>query len=377
METGPILSVVVPTRNEAESVGALIAELGPVLASEPSEVIFVDDSDDETPSRVREHADAAAVPVRVVHREPDDRAGGLGGAVVEGLNNARGSWVCVMDADLQHPPTVVPRLLRAAEDGRDLVVATRFRNGGSHVGLGALRKLVSRGSAFAARVLFPRRLRGISDPMSGFFLVRRAAVDVAELQPNGFKILLELLVRTPFASVAEVPYAFAERRAGESKASLREGLRFLVQLLRLRLPDASGRLARFGLIGLSGLLVNESLLALLTERAGLYYLAAAVISTQLSIVWNFTLTERWVYSSRSCRLGWRARLGAFCLVCTTAQVLTIPLLYLLVDVGGLPYLIGNLFAIAASTLLRFTVAERVIWRARPAVLAPARKSGTS
>jgi dolichol-phosphate mannosyltransferase len=375
----PILSVVVPSRNEAESVDALIAELEPVIAVEPAELIFVDDSDDETPSRVLEHASRAGGSVRLVHREPHERGGGLGGAVVEGLSRARGAWVCVMDADLQHPPEVVPRLLRAAEaDDRELVVATRFRDGGSHLGLGALRTLVSRGSALAARLLFPRRLRGVSDPMSGFFLVRRAAVDLAELKPNGFKILLELLVRTPFESVGEVPYAFAERRAGESKASFREGLRFLLQLVRLRLPDASGRLARFGLIGLSGLVVNESLLALFTERAGFYYLASAVISTQASIMWNFALTERWVYSRRDCRLGWRARLGAFCLVCTTAQVLTIPLLYLLVDTGALPYLIGNLFAIGVSTLLRFTIAERVIWKARPAaVLAPARRSGPS
>jgi dolichol-phosphate mannosyltransferase len=360
-------------------VGALISELEPVLAGERAELIFVDDSDDGTPSRVLEHARLAKGSLRLVHRRPHERTGGLGGAVVEGLSRARGSWVCVMDADLQHPPEVVPRLLRAAEaDNRDLVVATRFRDGGSQGGLGALRTLVSRGSALVARLLFPRRLQGVSDPMSGFFLVRRVAVDLAELKPIGFKILLELLVRTPFQSVGEVPYAFAERRAGESKASLREGMRFLLHLARLRLPDASGRLARFGLIGLSGLLVNESLLALFTERAGLYYLASAVISTQASILWNFGLTERWVYSRRSCRLGWRARLGAFCFVCTTAQVLTIPLLYLLVDVGGLPYLIGNLFAIAASTLLRFTIAERVIWKPRQtAVLAPARRSGTS
>ncbi len=376
---GPILSVVVPSRNEADSVGALISELEPVLVGEPAEVIFVDDSDDETPARVAEQARTSELPVKVVHREPHERTGGLGGAVVMGLGYARGSWVCVMDADLQHPPEIVPLLLRSAEaDDHDLVVATRFRDGGSDGGLGAIRKLVSRASAAAARVLFPRRLRGVSDPMSGFFLVRRSAVDAGALRPNGFKILLELLARTTFESVGEVPYAFAERLAGESKASLREGLRFLLQLVRLRLPGASGRLARFGLIGLSGLVVNESLLALLTERAGLYYLAAAVVSTQVSIVWNFALTERWVYSRRDCRLGWSARLGAFCLVCTTAQVLTIPLLYLLVDIGGLSYLIGNLFAIAASTLLRFTIAERLIWKPRPAaVLAPARRSGTS
>jgi dolichol-phosphate mannosyltransferase len=359
------LSVVVPSRNEAGNVDLLISKLEAALAGQAAEVIFVDDSDDETPARVAERSRRASLPVEVVHRRPHERSGGLGGAVAEGLG-ARGAWVCVMDADLQHPPEIVRGLLRMAEgENRDLVVATRFREGGSDGGLGVLRKLVSRAFAAAARMFFPRSLRGVSDPMSGFFLVRRSAVDVRALKPNGFKILLEILVRSSFGSVGEVPYAFADRLAGESKASLREGVRFLAQLVRLRMPETTGRLARFGLIGLSGLVVNESLLALLTERARLYYLASAVISTQASILWNFALTERWVYARRSCRLDWRVRLGAFCLVCTTAQVLTTPILYLLV-LGGTPYLIGNLVAIGASTLARFTIAENVIWKRRPA-----------
>jgi dolichol-phosphate mannosyltransferase len=362
------LSVVVPTRNEAESVELLVSRLEPALAAGSAEVIFVDDSDDETPARVDERSRSARLPVRLLHRCPEERHGGLGGAVVDGFKQARGGWVCVMDADLQHPPETVPRLLEAAEaNDLDLVVATRFRDGGSEGGLSTFRRAISRGSASAARALFPRRLRGVSDPMSGFFLVRRAAVDLERLRPNGFKILLEMLARTSFGSIGEVPYSFAEREAGESKASLREGIRFLVQLARLRRPEATGRLARFGVIGLSGLVVNEALLALATEQARLYYLASAVISTQASILWNFALTERWVYAGRSCRFDWKSRLGAFCLVCTTAQVLTTPILYLLVGFVGTPYLLANLFAIGTSTLVRFTVAERVIWKRRPSL----------
>src|SRR5438477_9508200 len=119
-------------------------------------------------------------------------------------------------------------------------------------------------------------------------------------------------------------------------------------------PEAVGRLARFGLVGLTGLAVNEGLLVLLTEKAHFYYLASAIISTQVSILWNFALTERWVYAGRTCRFDWKSRLGAFCLVCTTAQVMTTPILYLLVDLVGSPYLVANLFAIGASTLVRFT-----------------------
>jgi dolichol-phosphate mannosyltransferase len=350
-------------------VDALVSSLEPALAACAAEVIFVDDSDDETPERVAECSRSAALTVRLLHRPPEQRAGGLGGAVVEGLRQARGSWVCVMDADLQHPPATVARLLEAAEARHlDLVVATRFRDGGSDGGLGTVRRAISRGSAAAARLLFPRRLRGVSDPMSGFFLIRRSAVELQRLRPNGFKILLELIVRSSFRAIGEVPYVLAERHTGQSKASLREGTRFLAQLVSLRKPEASGRLARFAAIGLSGLVVNEALLALLTERAQVYYLAAAVISTQVAILWNFALTERWLYARRKCQLDWKGRLGAFCLVCTTAQLLTIPILYMLVDSVGTPYVLANLFAIGASTLVRFTIAERLIWKRRPSVV---------
>jgi dolichol-phosphate mannosyltransferase len=132
--------------------------------------------------------------------------------------------------------------------------------------------------------------------------------------------------------------------------------------LRSRLPEATTRLAAFGLIGLSGLLVNESVLALLTEGARLYYLGAAVISTQAAIVWNFALTERWIYARRACRFDWRARFVTFVLVCTTAQLLTAPILLVLVDFARLPYLAANLIAIAASTIVRFRIAERLIWK---------------
>jgi dolichol-phosphate mannosyltransferase len=235
------LSVVVPTRNEAANVDALVSCLESALATRAAEVIFVDDSDDETPERVRACSRTAAVTVRLLHRLPEQRTGGLGGAVVEGLRQARGGWVCVMDADLQHPPATVQRLLEAAQaEDLDLVVATRFRDGGSDGGFGALRRAVSRGSAGVARMFFPRRLRGVSDPMSGFFLVCRSAVELERLRPNGFKILLELIVRSSFRAVGEVPYVFGERHAGESKASLREGWRLLVQLARMRKPALTG-----------------------------------------------------------------------------------------------------------------------------------------
>jgi dolichol-phosphate mannosyltransferase len=164
------------------------------------------------------------------------RTGGLSGAVVDGLRVARAPWACVLDADLQHPPELIPTLLAKAQaDGADLVVASRYCAHGRTEGLGPIRTLISTVSRSAARMLFPWRLRGVTDPMSGFFLIRPGAVDVDALRPRGFKILLQLLVRCPALGAAEGGFAFANRHAGASKGSLREGLSYLRSLGELRL----------------------------------------------------------------------------------------------------------------------------------------------
>jgi len=233
--TGAV-SLIIPTRNEAGNVSELLVRLDRLPAGVLGEVVFVDDSDDDTPAAIAYLAPSVDFPVAVVHREPGHRDGGLSGAVLEGFRRARGEWLAVMDADLQHPPEVLADLYATAGSARaDIVCATRNQSGGGRDGLGAARDLISKSFTTFARRAFPRRLRGVSDPMSGFFLVRRAAVDASTLRPTGFKILLEILVRTPGLRRAEVAYEFAPRFAGDSKASLREGVTYLRHLARLRL----------------------------------------------------------------------------------------------------------------------------------------------
>lgn len=225
------VSVVVPTFNEEGNVSQLVARLDRALGGVDAEIVFVDDSTDDTARQVREAALAASAPVSVWHR--DEPAGGLSGAVVAGIARARGDWVVVMDGDLQHPPEQVPGLLAAAGDGVDVVVASRYRDGGSSDGLATpARALVSRGATALARVLLTERLAGCSDPMSGFFAVRRSALDLAVLRPRGFKILLELLGRHRLR-VAEIPLVFGTRVSGVSKADARQGLQYLWQLALL------------------------------------------------------------------------------------------------------------------------------------------------
>jgi dolichol-phosphate mannosyltransferase len=140
-----------------------------------------------------------------------------------------------MDADLQHPPELLPALVeRARGRGADIVVASRYMGDGSAAGLAdPTRRLVSRGTAVFARLLFAERILRVTDPASGFFLLRRSLLQGVILRPIGYKILLEVLLRTRWRTFAEVPYRFSDREADTSKASLRQGLLFLQHCLRL------------------------------------------------------------------------------------------------------------------------------------------------
>jgi glycosyltransferase involved in cell wall biosynthesis len=227
----PTVSVVIPTFNEAGNVDELLARLAEALPT-GAEVVVVDDSTDDTADRARAAARAVPFTLTVIHR--DAPAGGLGGAVVAGLRAARADWAVVMDGDLQHPPAVVAELLAAAP-GHDVVVATRYADGGDGSGLGSpYRHAVSRGSKVLAARLLGGAVARMSDPLSGFFAVRRAALDLDAVDPIGYKILLELVVRSGLERIAEVPFTFGVRHAEESKSTAREGMRFLRHLTALR-----------------------------------------------------------------------------------------------------------------------------------------------
>lgn len=228
------VSVVVPTKDEADNVRPLLSRLVPVLESiGSSEVLFVDDSDDHTPEVVREVT--ALVPVRLIHREPSGRKGGLGGAVIEGFRAARGRMMVVMDADLQHPPELVPALVAPLVRGEaQVAVASRFLEGGSSLGLsGPLRRLAAMGTRSLAGRVVPK-IRHVTDPMSGYFAVERSVLEDGPASSEGFKILLDVLAHGSWSSVVEVPYVFAQRSAGSSKATPAVGLTYLRQLWRIR-----------------------------------------------------------------------------------------------------------------------------------------------
>jgi dolichol-phosphate mannosyltransferase len=230
---GGDVSIVLPTLREHDSLVLLRPRLEHALAGYSAEVVVVDDdSRDGTEELV---ATWCAPPE--YHLIVRRGVRGLASAVVEGLRRARGSVVVVMDADGSHPPELLPELIEPIRRGEAaFVLASRMVPGGSSPGLPGLRRAISWG---ATRLAEP--LTGVGDPMSGFFAVRRDAVEIDQLAPVGYKIALEVLVKCRPSPVREVPFEFGPRLAGTSKLDRRQMGQYLRHLVRLYLWRARGR----------------------------------------------------------------------------------------------------------------------------------------
>ena len=372
------VTIVVPTFNESGNVAELVHRLERVHETAGiDEIVFVDDSTDETPDVIQHVALHSSVPIRLLHRDGHDRIGGLSGAVVAGLNTVTSPWVLVMDADLQHPPEDVPRLMEAARPDVDAVVASRYCAGGTANGLdNSVRRFVSTGSTRLAGLLFPRRLRRCTDSMAGFFAVRRDAIDIGSLRPHGFKILLEILVRHN-VRIAEVPFTFAERLSGESKASMREGLQFVVQLAHLRwhmwwATRRAREIAAFAAIGAANLLLDVGLFNLLL--IGLQHDAAIakLISTSTATVSSYFMNRHWTWRDRA-RSGVRRQLPLFALFSAIGLGIAEACLWISHDALGFTSpladnIAANGFGLALGMVWRFLTFKKWVFTA-PLLLA--------
>ncbi len=216
-----MISIVVPTYNEAASLPALAGRLATALGGRQWELVVVDDGSPDGTADLAASM-APALPVRVVRR---GAKAGLASAVIAGFAAARGDVLVVMDADLSHPPEVVPSLVDALASGADLAVGSRYVRGGGTLDWPLRRRLVSRAACLLGNVLVPVR-----DATSGFFALRRPILDGVRLNAIGFKIGFEVIARAHWRRVVEVPYVFRDRELGRSKFGTRQVMQYLVQL---------------------------------------------------------------------------------------------------------------------------------------------------
>lgn len=371
-------SLIVPTYNESGNIEKVVQLLSRILDEallNDYELIVVDDN---SPDRTWEHAQAlmADYPQLRVMRRQQER--GLSTAVIRGWQVAQGEILGVIDGDLQHPPQTLLQLLAAMGNGADLAIASRHVDGGGVSTWSATRRFLSRGAQLLGLVILPRVVSRVSDPMSGYFMVRRNAIGDRALSPVGYKILIEVLGRGAIGQIVEVGYVFNERETGESKVTWKQYTDYLSHLLKLRIASGRigrlqrrlnfplGRFLRFGLVGLSGVVVDMTALYVLFEVMGIGLTRSAILAAELAIINNFFWNDIWTFGdiARQQR-QWKMVVKRFCkfnIVCLMGLILKILLLNLFFNGLHLNPYLANLLAIAIVTFWNFWINLKLSWR---------------
>jgi dolichol-phosphate mannosyltransferase len=361
---GPTLSVIVPCYNERPNVAPMIAGLDAALRGIDWEVIYVDDnSPDGTAAEVRRIAriDPRVRCIRRVGRR------GLASAVIEGVLSSSATYVAVIDGDLQHDETRLPVMLAALRQGQyDLAVASRHVEGGDDAGLASRwRHVLSDGGIWLAQRLLPVKL---TDPMSGFFMLRRAVFEqiATQLTGQGFKILLDLVLSAPTPlRVKEVPATFHERVAGESKLDAQVILQFGGLLLDKTFAGYLPlRFLSFAAVGAFGVMVHLMVLALLRGTTVLDFEIEQAIATLVAMVFNFELNNVITYADQRLKGPrlWRGLL-LFMLVCGVGAVANIGIAKALYDSHTAWSVAGALGAVI-GVVWNYAVSATLVWRAR-------------
>jgi dolichol-phosphate mannosyltransferase len=355
-----MISIVIPTYNEKDNIVPLVERLSHSLDGHKFEILLVDDNSKDGTVDVAA-AMAEKYPVKVMVRTNER---GLATAVLHGFKYAQGDIIGVMDADLQHPPEVNVHLLNALESGADMAIASRYVAGGGVPNWGLTRRVISKGALTLAHIFLPST-RKVKDPMSGFFMFKRSGMEGSEFKPAGYKILLEMLVMGKFQNVVEVPFIFEDRSSGASKMKVRQQFDYLKHIFSLmRRKGELWRLLKFIGVGLSGVLVNEGILWLLTEFAHIPYYFSSLIGIEASIISNFTLNDYFTFADRrSGKTGsFIMRLLKFNLTCAAGAGIQYGLLLLLTSVFGINYLISNLIGIIVAFIWNYTLSLVWTWR---------------
>ncbi len=345
-----MLTIILPTRNEELSIKSVIKEIALAKPPPPYEVLVVDDSIDNTAEMA---ADAGA---RVIKGQNK----GLGQAIIDGTEASRGDIVLIMDADGQHDPKDIPRLVSPLMNGVDFTVGSRYINGGSEGDWVMSRRIVSKVARLCALPI-----TGVKDATSGYCSFRKDILNGHKIEASSWKIMLEVLVKTHPKNVREVPIRFRKRVGGESKFNRKEMVAYLSHLTKLALYKY--RMLSFIFVGGIGYVVNMALyypmILLFQSDTNIFgqhfYLPPFLLSSLAAITSNYYLNKRFTFGDRhTASFGyWRyLSMALITLVADTA------LLAFMVDVLSIPPVSAAAVAILLVFIARYGVAKRWIWR---------------
>ncbi|BAQ64987.1 glycosyltransferase [Geminocystis sp. NIES-3709] len=366
----PILfSLIIPTYNESKNIPSLVTQLTELLDQvipQEYELIIVDDDSLDRTWKVGLELSEKYPSLKVMRREKEK---GLSTAVIRGWQVARGEILGVIDADLQHPPQTLLNLWEEIQKGADLAVASRNVEGGGVSDWSILRRFLSRGAQTLGLFILPEVIGRISDPMSGYFLVRRRCLFGCNLSPLGYKILVEVLGRGKIAWIGEVGYVFQERQEGESKVTKKQYIDYIRHLIRLRLSLWQiNRFIRFGVVGLSGVFIDMIFLYLLSDSTtlALPLTRSKIIAAELAIINNFLWNDAWTFKDISQKQPGKRkkikRLIKFNIVCLGGLIINVLLLNFFFNVFDLNPYLANLLAIALVTIWNFWLNLKLSWR---------------
>lgn len=342
------ISLIIPTYNEKENIKELLAQvMGEFYRHKiDGEIIVVDDNSPDGTGDIVEGLKTQYSNLKIVHR-----AGklGLSSAVIEGFNIADGDIICVMDADLSHPVDKMIDMYDAIKNGADFVVGSRYIDGGDIKGWNLYRKILSKGATILARIFTEVR-----DPMSGFFMFKKELIINKDINPKGFKILLELLVKLDCKNIVEIPIVFINRTVGESKAGTKEIVYYLQNLIKY-LPykkRVTFEFIKFACVGLVGTFINVSILYYLTDYYRVYYMLSAFIAFVVAVTFNYIFNKIWTFKEK---IDYKliSKYFNFLVVSLMALFVNLIFLYIFTEFFKVYYLFSQVIAIGLSLIINF------------------------
>ncbi|NVN96689.1 glycosyltransferase family 2 protein [Candidatus Nomurabacteria bacterium] len=342
------ISLVIPTYNEKANIKELLIKIKEEFDKYKidGEIIVVDDKSPDGTGDTVENLKTQFSNLKAVHRSGKL---GLSSAVIEGFNVSEGDIFCVMDADLSHPVEKIYEMYKTIEDGADFVVGSRYIEGGDIKGWNLYRKILSKGATILARVFTEVR-----DPMSGFFMFKKDLLMNKEINPKGFKILLELLIKLDCKNIVEIPIVFTNRTVGKSKAGTREIIYYLQNLLKY-LPYKKRviyEFIKFSCVGLIGTFVNISVLYLFTDLYNIYYILSAIIAFIVAVTINYILNKLWTFNEK---LSYYLVSKYFNFFAVSLMALSVNLIFLYVftEYFKIYYIFSQVIAIGLSLIINF------------------------
>jgi dolichol-phosphate mannosyltransferase len=359
MNIQPTVSVILPTYNEYENIGLIIPKIFKELADEniTSEIIVVDDnSPDGTAGFARDLGNGYNVKVYVRKEEK-----GLATAVMKGFELSKGEICLVMDADMSHPTEKIPEMIRPILAGDcDATVGSRYVAGGGLKDWPFARRLISKGAGLLASGLVK-----ISDTTSGFMAIRRKLLEGKHFDPVGWKIVLEVLVKTN-CKVNEVPIVFKDREKGTSKLNLKVQRDYLLHLWKLycyRYPKLF-EFIKFCLVGTFGLVIDTCVLIFLVELGKLDPRFAAIFAFSAAASCNYFLNRFWTFTLVK-KMRIVTNYIAFVVICLMGLGVRIGVMHLLIQYGkmgrGLWYILASIAGIICGTIFNFMGSKRMVF----------------